>query len=391
MDRCTERFGLVITMASIRKRTSRSGHVGWQVRWWMPDGTQRSRTFETRRAATAFAAERDREQSAGRERFDPRAGRVTMATMYDRWAASARPNLRPKTWESYSDHWRKRIEPALGRYEARHVTREVVERWADTLTIGASGQRSAHLVLRAILDRAVEDGAIAANLARRVPLPRVPHREHHRYLTAEQVQELASALGPQGDVVTLLAYTGLRWGELVGLRVEDVDLTRRRLRVVRSVTPVAGKPIEGPPKSRAGRRTVPIAGPAARVLSARLAGRDGMVPAVTSPSGGMLSVTNWRQQTKWNVTLKGLGLDGLRPHDLRHTYASLARSAGADLKLLQATMGHSSITVTAHTYADLYDNELDAVADALDRLMNPEDDSQRGPSVAAIETLPLFN
>lgn len=268
---------------------------------------------------------------------------------------------------------------------------KVVERWADTLTIGASGQRSAHLVLRAILDRAVEDGAIAANLARRVPLPRVPHREHHRYLTAEQVQELASALGPQGDVVTLLAYTGLRWGELVGLRVEDVDLTRRRLRVVRSVTPVAGKPIEGPPKSRAGRRTVPIAGPAARVLSARLAGRDGMVPAVTSPSGGMLSVTNWRQQTKWNVTLKGLGLDGLRPHDLRHTYASLARSAGADLKLLQATMGHSSITVTAHTYADLYDNELDAVADALDRLMNPEDDSQRGPSVAAIETLPLFN
>jgi len=53
-------------------------------------------------------------------------------------------------------------------------------------------------------------------------------------------------------------------------------------------------------------------------------------------------------------------------HDLRHTYASLARSAGADMKLLQVTMGHASITVTAHTYADLYDSDLDRVADAMD-------------------------
>jgi integrase len=57
-----------------------------------------------------------------------------------------------------------------------------------------------------------------------------------------------------------------------------------------------------------------------------------------------------------------------RVHDLRHTYASLARSAGADMKLLQVTMGHASIMVTAHTYADLYDSDLDRVADALDGL-----------------------
>lgn len=377
-------------MVSIRKRAHGSG-VSWQVRWWMSDGTQRSKSFETKRSATAFAAERDRERAGGTDRLDPRAGRVTLASMFERWAASRRPHLRPKTWESYADHWRMRIEPALGRYEVRYVSREVVERWAEKLTIGASGQRSAHLVLRSVLDRAVEDGAISANPARRVPLPHLPHREHHRYLSAQQVDDLACALGTQGDVVTVLEYTGLRWGELVGLRVEDVDLTRRRLRVVRSVTPVAGKPVEGPPKSRAGRRMVPIAEPAARVLARRMSGRRGDEPAVGSQSGGMLRVTNWRQQTKWNATLRSLGLDGLRPHDLRHTYASLARSAGADLKLLQATMGHSSITVTADTYADLYDNELDAVADALDRLMIPEDDTLRGRSVATIETLPLFN
>jgi integrase len=58
----------------------------------------------------------------------------------------------------------------------------------------------------------------------------------------------------------------------------------------------------------------------------------------------------------------------MRLHDLRHTYASLARSAGADMKLLQVTMGHASIMVTAHTYADLYDSDLDRVANALDGL-----------------------
>jgi integrase len=62
------------------------------------------------------------------------------------------------------------------------------------------------------------------------------------------------------------------------------------------------------------------------------------------------------------------GLRDVRVHDLRHTYASLARSAGADMKLLQVTMGQASIMVTAHTYADLYDSDLDRVANALDGL-----------------------
>jgi Phage integrase family len=70
------------------------------------------------------------------------------------------------------------------------------------------------------------------------------------------------------------------------------------------------------------------------------------------------------------IQRKDLGRPNLRIHDLRHTYASPARASGADLRLLQKTLGHASITVTAHTYADLYDSELDAIAHALDRL-NP--------------------
>lgn len=83
----------------------------------------------------------------------------------------------------------------------------------------------------------------------------------------------------------------------------------------------------------------------------------------------MLRANNWRRHTHWKKVLKDLELAPFKIHDLRHTYASLARYGGADLRWLQKTMGHASITVTAHIYADLYDDELDVVANVLDKVI----------------------
>ncbi|WP_373279256.1 tyrosine-type recombinase/integrase [Skermania pinensis] len=104
------------------------------------------------------------------------------------------------------------------------------------------------------------------------------------------------------------------------------------------------------------------------LLKARIDGRPNDEPAITSPKGSRLGLENWERAVDWRKQVVALVRPTLRVHDLRHTYASLARSAGADLTLLQVTMGHTSITVTAHTYADLYDSDLDRVADALDGL-----------------------
>lgn len=94
----------------------------------------------------------------------------------------------------------------------------------------------------------------------------------------------------------------------------------------------------------------------------------------------MLSPTNWRRASGCNEAVASMGLDGLRPHDLRHTFASLARNAGADLKVVSKTMGHSSIRVTADVYIDLFDDELDDVADKLDALLDRSQLRARGPS-----------
>jgi integrase len=168
--------------------------------------------------------------------------------------------------------------------------------------------------------------------------------------------------------VALLAYTGMRFGELTGLNVEDVDLKARRIRVRRSITQVGGKLIEGNPKTAAGRRSIPIPQRLLPILSARLKGRRPGEPAITSPMGSRLSLENWTRSVRWRKAIVEIGRPALRVHDLRHTCASLARRAGADLRLLQKTMGRASITVTADIYAHLYDDELDDVASALDAL-----------------------
>ena len=159
----------------------------------------------------------------------------------------------------------------------------------------------------------------------------------------------------------------MRFGELTGLNVEDVDLKARRIRVRRSITQVGGKLIEGNPKTAAGRRSIPIPQRLLPILSARLKGRRPGEPAITSPMKSRLGLENCKRSVRWRTAIVEIGRPALRVHDLRHTCASLARP-GADLRLLQKTMGHASITVTAHIYADLYDDELDNVASALDAL-----------------------
>jgi len=168
--------------------------------------------------------------------------------------------------------------------------------------------------------------------------------------------------------VTILAYTGLRWSELVGLRVKDVDLAARRLYVRRAAPEVEGRIVIGPPKTRAGIRTVPLPQVVVDIFARRISGRTPDEPAVTSPNGKLLRSNNWRRHTHWNKVLKKTHLAPLTIHDLRHTYASLARKSGADLRYVQKTMGHSTPTITANIYSDLYADELDQVATNLDQL-----------------------
>nr|WP_325504568.1 tyrosine-type recombinase/integrase [Mycobacterium sp.] len=346
----------------------------YDVQWRLPDRSKRKKTFKTERQARQFEAWLVTSTAAG-ERVDPRGGKVLLRVVYQSWLAS-RPDLSAKVHRGYEDNWRLRIEPCFGSWPIAKIDHESIQQWVNAMSASGLGPRTVrwtHSVLKMCLDRAVEEGQlIGKNPASRTKFP--PMRPTtHIYLTAAEVAALARTCGSQGDVVLILAYAGLRFGELTGLNVEDVDLSARRLRVRRSMTQVWGKLIEGNPKSQTGRRSVPIPQRLIPTLKARLDARPRGAPAIASPKGARLSLENWKRAVNWRTSVTEIGRDNLRVHDLRHTYASLSRRAGADLRLLQKVMGHASIIVTAHTYADLFDDELDDIATALDSLDDVHD------------------
>jgi integrase len=170
--------------------------------------------------------------------------------------------------------------------------------------------------------------------------------------------------GADRTLVLVLAYCGLRIGEAAALRVGDLDLMRRRIRVERSVTDVNGRMVFGTPKTHQ-RREVPLPGFLVDLLAAHVHGRSSTDLVFPSSEGSVLRVNNWRRRSFDRAAAK-LGLAGLTPHELRHTAASLAVASGANVKAVQLMLGHASAAMTLDVYAGLFGDDLDALADRLD-------------------------
>lgn len=221
-------------------------------------------------------------------------------------------------------------------------------------------------VLAGILDDAKRDGRIHGNPARGAEnLPRKTGKAHRRYLTDVELMSLAGAIADptRSTLVVLLAYTGLRWSEAIGLRVRDLNMLRRRLHVRRPVVEIDGAFHEGEPKSWE-RRTVAFPAFLDVALAAICIGKG---PDDNVFSDGPNHLRQPHASKSWFLSgLRAAGVERLTPHDLRHTAASLAVSAGANVKVLQRMLGHKSAAMTLDTYADLFDDDLDNVASLLD-------------------------
>ena len=185
------------------------------------------------------------------------------------------------------------------------------------------------------------------------------------FLTHAQLSALADAIGHWRLLVLVLGYTGLRWGEATALRVCDIDLGRRRIDVRRAFSDVGGKIVLGTPKSHLA-RTVPLPRFLAVDLAAFVVGKNPDDLVFTTASGSMVRLSNWRQAVFLPARRKARISDRFRIHDLRHTAAALMVQAGYPPKMLQAILGHASITTTLDLYGHLYPGDMDKYADRLD-------------------------
>jgi integrase len=359
-------------VATIEKYQNASGATRYMVRYRQPNNVStKKRGFETKREAEAFAANVETTKLQG-SYVAPSLGRITVGELGPAWLVRQEGHMKWSGWRSYESAWRIYVEPRWGRVRIFDVRHSDVAAWVAEMsaTRGPVIVQTAYSVLARVLDDAVRDRLLASNPARGVKLPkRAPRR--NVYLTATQLHMLADESGRYRSLVLLLGVGGLRWGEAAALRVCDIDWLHRRVHLHRNAVTVGKQTVVGSLKSGKN-RTVVLPGFVVEALSATAEGKGRDELLWPSQTGGYLAPPAASQSWLSGAVARCQVLDSTFPritaHALRHTAASLAISAGANPKVVQRMLGHASAAMTLDVYADLFESDLDTVADRLDSL-----------------------
>lgn len=315
-------------------------------------------------------------------------GRVTVAECWEHYLAAKKTRLKPSSINSLEVSWRTHVMPRWARVPVAQVSRRSAQLWVTELAAERSPSvviRAAE-VLRGALAVAVEDKRISVNPAARLELPRKPKGKSgaaRRYLSRAEVRAVAEECRNQRDRVLFLtlALVGLRWGEAIALRARFVDVHRRKLYVEHSATYVSGAWHETKPKAWE-IREVPLPRHLAveyQALLEEIGPTDLVFPSPWDPTSfralPRYVADDAPGRPQWlQAALSRAGVDYLSPHDLRHTAASLGVQSGASVKLVQRMLGHESAAMTLDVYSDLFESDIDDVADRMDVAWRALDD-----------------
>jgi integrase len=306
---------------------------------------------------------------------------VTVADWLKTWRTTAleASDRRATTKALYSSLSRTHLETGrigdkrLDRLRPSDVEALVVELRAAKLS--ESTVRQVYTVLRGAMEIAVRDGLLASNPVAKVRRPKVTRTEA-RHLSMAEVQALLiqAKASRYYAAVVLMAFTGLRRGEVAGLAWADVDLDKAELIVRHTLSRVGGALVLSEPKTTRSRRRVPLAAPLVAELKAHKARQDaeraeaaniwtetGMV--FTTAAGTMVDPRNMLRVVE--VAAKAAGIEGAGAHTLRHSAAVVLLEGGAHIKAVADILGHSSIAITGDIYGHTSD---DAARSALDNL-----------------------
>lgn len=333
----------------------------WEARVTV-NGKQRSLYGKTRAEVSRKMREALRDTEHGLPLADER---VTVSQYLSRWLeTSVKPSVRPSTYQSYEMHVRVHLSPALGRTRLSHLTPHHVQDMMNRLLeTGRSPMTVLHIraTLRKALGQAVKWGMIQRNVATLVDPPKAS-RYHVEALSPEDAGKILAAVkGHRLEALfTVALAVGLRQGEALGVRWEDLDLENAQLRVQQALQRVNGTLQLVEPKSARSRRTIPLPGVAVASLRGhralqhreRLAAGDSWTDSglvFTTESGSPLdgpTVTRVLQRL-----LQAACLPRHRFHDLRHDCATLLLAQGVSMRVVMETLGHSQISLTANTYS----------------------------------------
>ncbi len=353
------------------------------------DGTKKRRSVYAK--TRAEAAEKLAAAVADRDRglaFD--AGNFTLSEYLDRYLDDARGRLRPKPFNRAEGLVRNHIRPALGRVKLGDLSPAHLRGlYAAKLGSGLSGRTVGyiHVTLYSALKAAVLDGLLPRNPAAAVKPPRTDKQEMTPLspTQAKTLLDTARAMDDRWSALYVLAVTtGLRQGELLGLRWEDVDLESVTLRVRHTLQPPGfpkGAPARlTPPKTRRSLRSVhlPHSAVVALVRHRGLQDAERSEPngswqdrGLVFPNtiGGYADYTNLVPR-HFKPLLRRAGLPDIRFHDLRHTCATLLLTKGVHPKIVSEMLGHSSVSITLDVYSHVIPGLGEVAASAMEDLLS---------------------
>ncbi len=308
----------------------------------------------------------------------------TLSDFVDHWLEDvAEPKLKASTYVRYVAALDCHVLPTLGKVRLDKLTPQHLNRlYRDKLAAGLAPRHVGHLhrVLHVALKTAVRWGYIIRNVCDLVDPPRVSKTEQQAF-TPEQARQFLAAIegDPMQAYYVVALTTGMRSGELRALRWEDADLEAGTITVHRSLRRVYRLGwVESEPKTRSGWRTIPLIRPAVDALKAHRAKqaetRLQMGPlwedhgrVFTNNIGKPLEDTNIAQRSL-RPLLAQAGLPQMRPHDLRHSCATVLKALGADLQVISSILGHSSIRITADLYTHVLSDSTKQAVERLNRL-----------------------
>jgi len=273
--------------------------------------------------------------------------------------------FKPSTLRTYRTHYGSTIKPRFADLKVSEITRQRIQRLIDELSRenASSTVKNKLMPLRFLLGYAAKRDLIASNPIIGVVSP--PSQESiTKILSLEDAEALLECLeGTDQAIFATALYSGLRLGELRALKWRNVDLANKVIRVVESWDREEGLIS---PKSNAGLRVVPLIPQLERILL----GLDNFDPDKFVLSDGSKPFGPQSLYRRSDLTLEDVGLDGVRLHPLRHSYASLMISAGVGPKTLSVIMGHSTITITMDRYSHLFAGEEQRAGSLLEKFLD---------------------
>ena len=360
-------------MASIQKRPNGR----WRARYKDADEREHARHFARKADAELWLAQVRADQLRGTY-VDPRAGNVTLKEFSDAWLAAQ--GHRPGTKRLYERTMRLHVLPVLGQRPIASIRRTDIQALVTASAKDLSPKTvENHLrLIRAVFNAAVEDQLISLSPVRKISRQPAP-RARVVPLTVAQIDSLVAATSAHYRALIITAVgSGLRQGELLGLRAEDIDLERGLVHVRHQLVSVPGTPVHlGPTKTTASLRTVPVPAFVTDALKDHMdtyqAGPFGVL--FTNKRGAHVNRQSLHRSFRASLRTAKLPLT-VTFHQLRHTYASLLIDAGESPTVVAARLGHKNATETLQTYSHLWPSSEDQTRLVLSRAFQNADFSR---------------